>query len=80
MRLGRQLLAKATRLATSRRVGSIARNASGKVASDGQNRLLARDRVFDLDSRGWGGRKTGPNPTDRVALTFTKRSSNSAVA
>jgi transposase len=47
-------------------MGSIARSASGEVASGGQDRLLARGRGFLLDSRGWGGRKTGPNPTDRA--------------
>jgi transposase len=66
MRLRRQLLVKATRLATSRRVGSLARCASGEAVSDGQDRFFSRGRGFFLDSRGWGGRKTGPNPTDRA--------------
>ncbi|WP_350029105.1 IS5 family transposase [Caballeronia sp. GAFFF1] len=53
-------------MATSWRIGSLARNTFGEAASSGQNRLVARDRGLVLDSRGRGGRKTGPNPTDRA--------------
>lgn len=66
MRLWCQLLAQAARLAASRRMGSIARSAAGQVASGGQDRLFARVRRLVVDPRGWGGRKTGPNPTDRA--------------
>ncbi len=66
MRLRRKLLAQAARLAASRRVGSTARRAAGETASGREDRLLPRGRRLIVDSCGWGGRKTGPNRTDRA--------------
>lgn len=66
MRLRRQLLAQAAQLAAGRRVGSAARRAAGETASGREDRLLPRGRRLIVDSCGWGGRKTGPNPTVRA--------------
>jgi hypothetical protein len=66
LQLWRQLLAQVMRFAASPRMGSIARGASSEVASGGRDRLLARNCRFIVDSRGWGGRETGPNATDRA--------------
>lgn len=57
---------QAARLAASRRVGSTARRAAGETASGREDRLLPRGRRLNVDSRGWGGRQTDPNPTDRA--------------
>jgi len=66
MRLGRDMLATATRLAACRRVGSLARAAAREAASSRPDRLLASRCRFIIDSRRRGGPETGPNPTDRA--------------
>ncbi|MCR1768655.1 hypothetical protein EFP18_26405 [Burkholderia glumae] len=66
MRLGPEWLAPAARLAASRRAGSTACSAAGEAASRREARLLPRGRRRIVDSCGWGGRKTGPHPTDRA--------------
>lgn len=60
------LLATTTRLAGCGRMGLPARVAAREAASSRRNRLLASRRRFIIDSRRWGGPKTGPNPTDRA--------------
>lgn len=66
MRLRRKLLAQAVRLAASRPMGSTARSAAGETASGREDRPFPRGRRLIADSCGWGGRKTGPNSTDRA--------------
>lgn len=66
LRLGRELLASPARLATGRGLGPIARTAAGKTACGQPDRLLTCHCRFLVDSSGWGGPKTGPNPTDRA--------------
>jgi transposase len=66
MRLGRDMLAPAARLASSRCLGSLARATARKAARSGPDRLLTSRRRFIIDSRRWGRPKTGPNPTDRA--------------
>lgn len=43
-----------------------AQAAAGETTRGGQARLLACCRRFLVSARSWGGRKTGPNPTDRA--------------
>ena len=66
MWLGRELLAPTARLAAGRCVGRIARAVASQTARGRPNRLLARGGGLLVDTCGWGGRKTGPNPTDRA--------------
>ncbi|EXJ01749.1 transposase [Burkholderia pseudomallei MSHR6137] len=66
LRLGRDMLATTTRLAGGRRVGPPARTAAREAARGRPDRLLASRCRFIIDSRRWGGPKTGPNPTDRA--------------
>ncbi len=66
MRLGRDMLATATRLAGRRRVGLLARTAAREAARSRPDRLLVSRCRFIVDPRRWGGPKTGSNPTDRA--------------
>ncbi|KXF59865.1 transposase [Burkholderia thailandensis] len=66
MWLGRELLAAAAGLARGWRVGCIARVAADQTTRGKPDRLLTCGRRLLVDSCGWGGRKTGPNPTDRA--------------
>ncbi|MFS8981119.1 IS5 family transposase [Cupriavidus necator] len=47
-------------------MGEVARAATRQVARRRPDRLLASGRRLIIHSCGWGGRKTGPNPTDRA--------------
>src|SRR5471030_1023545 len=66
LRLWRDLLAPLTRLARSRRVGSIARAAALRVTRGWTDRLVAGGCRFLFRAGYWGGPKTGPNPVDRA--------------
>ncbi|MEX3582573.1 MAG: IS5 family transposase [Burkholderia sp.] len=64
--LRRDLLATTARLAQSRSMGSTARTAARHVARGRADRSFIRCRRFLVGTNCWGGRKTGPNPTDRA--------------
>ena len=66
IRLGRDLPASTRRLAKDWRVGSAARIVARQAACDGPVRPFIRCGRFIVGTCGWGGRKTGPNPTDRA--------------
>ncbi|WP_454742759.1 IS5 family transposase [Cupriavidus necator] len=66
LRLWRDLLEAFARLAGGWRLGEVARAATREVARRRPDRLLASGRRLIIHSCGWGGRKTGPNPTDRA--------------
>jgi len=63
--LRRDLLATTERLAQSRSMGSTARTAARQVARGRADRSFIRCRRFLVGTSCWGGRKTGPSPTDR---------------
>ena len=63
--LRRDLLATIERLAQSTSMGSTARTAARQVARGRADRSFIRCRRFLVGASCWGGRKTGPNPTDR---------------
>lgn len=63
--LRRDLLATTGRLAQSRSMGSTARTAARQVARGRADRPFIRCRRFLVGTSYRGGRKTGPNPTDR---------------
>lgn len=64
--LGLDLLAAPARLAEGRRVEAIARAAAGETTRGWRARFLTSSRRFIIGASRWGGRKTGPNPTDRA--------------
>ncbi|ACR31784.1 Transposase (plasmid) [Burkholderia glumae BGR1] len=64
--LGRHMLAAIERLAKGWCMGPTARVASRQVACGRPNRSVIRCGRFVVRARRWGGRKTGPNPTDRA--------------
>ncbi|SOZ05357.1 transposase [Cupriavidus taiwanensis] len=66
LRLGRNLLAASARLAEGRGVGPTTRIAARQAARGRPDRPLVRRSRFLVDTSRWGGRKTGPNPTDRA--------------
>jgi len=66
LRLWRDMLAPLTRLARSRRVGSIARTTARRVTRSGPDRLVTRGCRFVFRAGYRGGPKTGPNPVDRA--------------
>ena len=63
--LRRDLLATTERLAQGRSMGSTARAATRQVARVRADRSFIRCRRFLVGTSSWGGRKTGPNLTDR---------------
>ena len=68
MRLRHRLLATARRMAEGRCLATYPRNAAGRTAPPWRNRLNACHRRQLINSRHAGGKKTGPNPTDRRKL------------
>ncbi len=64
--LGRHMLAAIERLAKGWCMGPTARVATRQVACGRPNRSVIRCGRFVVRARRWGGRKTGPNPTDRA--------------
>jgi IS5 family transposase len=68
VRLRYCLLATARRMAGSRRLATHPRNSAGRTSSSRRNRFVASARGQLIDSRHAGGKKTGPNPTDRRKL------------
>jgi transposase len=62
------LLATARRVAASGRLATHPRNVAGRTAPPWRNRFLACARRQFIYSRHAGGKKTGPNPTDRRKL------------
>ena len=67
LRLRRDLLASLTRLARSRRVGSIVPSAARRATRSGPNRLVTRGCRFVIRAGYRGGpKKTGLNPVDRA--------------
>jgi transposase len=64
--LGRHLLATTARLAEGWCVGPAARTAARQAARGWPDRPLTRCGRFLVGTSRWGGRKTGPNPTDRA--------------
>lgn len=65
LRLRDDLLAAATRLAAGGRVGPLTPRAARPSAGRRPDRLVASGGGQCQRARGWGGPKTGPNPTDR---------------
>jgi len=65
IRVGADLLEALARLAEGRRLEAIARATAGEVTRGRRTRLLPSSRRFIVCASRWGGRKTGPNPTDR---------------
>src|SRR5580704_12486215 len=65
MRFRHDLLATAGGMAEVGRVGPRAPGAAGEAASGREDRLVAGRGGFFERTRGFGGEKTGPNPTDR---------------
>jgi transposase len=68
LRLRHRLLATARRMAEGRCLATYPRNAAGRTAPPWRNRLNACHRRQLINSRHAGGKKTGPNPTDRRKL------------
>lgn len=68
MRFGHRVLATARCMARIRRLATHPRNAAGRTASPWRNRFIASACRQLIDSRRAGGKKTGPNPTDRRKL------------
>lgn len=66
MRVGRELLAAATRLAAGGRVGRVALAVANQTGGSQPDRLLPFRGRFLVDLRSWVGRKTCPSPTDRA--------------
>ncbi|ACR31222.1 Transposase [Burkholderia glumae BGR1] len=64
--LGRHMLAAIERLGKGWCMGTTARVASRQVACGRPNRSVIPRARFVVRARRWGGRKTGPNPTDRA--------------
>ena len=64
--LGCDLLASAKRLAEGRRLEQVAWVAAGQAARIRPIGPLVCSRRFIVGTSRWGGRKTGPNPTDRA--------------
>ena len=64
--IGVNLLATVARLAEGRRVEAIARATAGEVTRGRRTRFLTSSRRLFICASCWGGRKTGPNPTDRA--------------
>jgi len=62
---GSDLLAALARLAEGRCLEAIARATAGEVTRRRPTRFLTSSRRFIVGASRWGGRKTGPNPTDR---------------
>ncbi|ABE28544.1 Putative transposase [Paraburkholderia xenovorans LB400] len=62
------LLATARRVAKGRCLATHSRSVARRTASPWRNRFLACARRQLIDSRRAGGKKTGPNPTDRRKL------------
>jgi transposase len=62
---GPDLLASLARLAKGWRVGPSAPAAAREVTRGRPARFLTSSRRFIVGASRWGGRKTGPNPTDR---------------
>ena len=60
------LLAAFERMGASRGLAKVARSAVGQTPSRRPNRLVALSRRQRFGAGGWGGEKTGPNPTDRA--------------
>ncbi|MEX3954276.1 IS5 family transposase [Paraburkholderia sp. EG287B] len=65
IRIGADLLEAFARLAKGRRVERVARVAARQVTRGRRTRFLTGSGRFILGASRWGGRKTGPNPTDR---------------
>jgi transposase len=65
LRLRRDLLASAPRLASRRGLGPAPPGAAGSPGRGGQTRLVAGQRGQRQCAGQKGGAKTGPNPTDR---------------
>ncbi|AKK24581.1 transposase (plasmid) [Pandoraea oxalativorans] len=65
IRFGANLLEALARLAESRRMDQVAPATAGQVTRGGRARFLTSSRRFMVGASRWGGRKTGPNPTDR---------------
>ncbi|AEI81675.1 ISJP4 transposase TnpA (plasmid) [Cupriavidus necator N-1] len=65
--MGWLLLRVSKRRAIGRRpaFGAIARATAGEVTRGRRARFLPSSRRFIVGASRWGGRKTGPNPTDR---------------
>ena len=64
--LGLNLLETVARLAEGGCLEAIARATAGEVARGRRTGLLASSRRLFFCASRWGGRKTGPNPTDRA--------------
>ncbi|MGF6839220.1 hypothetical protein QF001_003087 [Paraburkholderia youngii] len=65
MRLGADRLEALARLAEGRRMEQVARVAGREVTRGRRARFLTSNSRFIFGASRWGGRKTGPNPTDR---------------
>ncbi|SOY75400.1 transposase [Cupriavidus taiwanensis] len=65
IRFGSDLLEALARLAEGWRVEAIARTIAGEASRGPRTRFLTSSRRFIVGASRWGGRKTGPNPTDR---------------
>lgn len=65
LRIGHDLLATTTGMAKSPRLGSAAPGVAQPVAGGEQAGLLPGHRRQFLRAGYWGGKKSGPNPTDR---------------
>jgi len=59
------MLAKTAGLAKGRRMGQNTPHFSQQTAKSQQDRFFASRGRFGISSSGFGGQKTGPNPTDR---------------
>ena len=68
LRLRHSLLATACRMAEGRCLAAYPRDATGRTAPPWRNRFNACHRRQFVNSRHAGGKKTGPNPTDRRKL------------
>jgi transposase len=71
MRLGHCLLATARGTARSRSLATHPRNVAGRTAPAWRNGFVTSACRQFVDSRDAGGKKTGPNPTDRRKLGST---------
>ncbi|MGF7192196.1 transposase [Robbsia andropogonis] len=65
IRLWADLVEAFARLAKGRRVERVARTAAREVTQGRRTRFLTGGGRFIFGASRWGGRKTGPNPTDR---------------
>jgi hypothetical protein len=68
MRFGHRLLATARGMARRRSLATHPRKVAGRTAPSWRNRFVTSACGQFVDSRDAGGKKTGPNPTDRRKL------------